>query len=217
LDAWNKGHRFGEEIGDTSHPLKNNPEKNWPRGYSDMRKAGEILENNLDDPERVGFGTHDMSIFTVILMLYRMIQDGIGIYTHGSTNYYWYNLAKNIFGLPTKTFILLDYLFEWNLILPTDPWHSYRFDRIEPKEVCPVCPTSTTKEVAVTDGSRSAGDGRLNDDTDVIPGNSFLHIDKDISCEQKYQRAKLRGCVDDETRRYSYAKVFTEGDDAMDF
>jgi hypothetical protein len=73
LDAWNKGHRFGEEISDTSHPLKNNPEKDSPRAYSDKRKAGEILENNLDDPERVGFGTNDVSIFVIVLMLYKMI------------------------------------------------------------------------------------------------------------------------------------------------
>lgn len=79
-----------------------------------------------------------------------------------------------------KFFLLLDYILGWQVVIPADPWNSYRYKREETKIVCPVCST-TAKDI------KSSAQYDFN---------SFIHITPDISCEAKRARAVKLGCVE---------------------
>jgi len=113
-----------------------------------------------DDPEE-SVDENGINIVRVIMLCIGIMADSIGIYVNGSSNYYWYNLGKNIFGLPMKLFILLDYVLATKVVVPTDPWVSYRSEREEFAPICPVCPTTVTQNVENTDGTSNVGDERI--------------------------------------------------------
>jgi len=204
LEAWNRkqGRNItSKEANEWGHPLQENPSDEYPRGMSEREKAGEMIEFDEDDPELIET-ENGLSILRIVMLVLGMAADSIGIYVNSRSNYYWYNFGKNTSGLPMKLFILLDYVFFWNIIMPTDPWVAYRYEREEVLPVCPVCPTTVTPPVEITDGTSQVGDGRLPSDRNPLISDSFFHIDKDISCEQKRARAISLGCREKGTRRH---------------
>ena len=75
------------------------------------------------DPEAEG--AYSVNAFRVIVMLFSMLSDCIGIYFNAKSNFYWYNLGKNLTGLVTKTFVLIDHITGSTVITPTNPWLRY--------------------------------------------------------------------------------------------
>ena len=54
-----------------------------------------------------------------------IISDSVGIWKNVQSNFYWYNLGKNLTGLVTKTFVLIDHITGSTVITPTNPWLRY--------------------------------------------------------------------------------------------
>ena len=61
----------------------------------------------------------------VVVWCFGIISDGVGIWMNITSNFYWYNLGKNLTGLIMKMFILLDHVTGSTVITPTNPWLRY--------------------------------------------------------------------------------------------
>tara|TARA_B110000285_G_C14993117_1_gene547359 strand:- start:190 stop:729 length:540 start_codon:yes stop_codon:yes gene_type:complete len=179
LEAWNRRDNKQitekEALDGIDHPLKNQPDDYYPRSEDYKDKRREVMEMIENDPEE-SVDENGLNILRVMLLVVGITYDAIMLYVNGISNYYYFNLGKNIFGLPMKLFLLFDYVLATNVVVPTDPWVSYRYKREEKYDICPVCPTTITKNVEYTDGTSNVGDDRVR-------FNQFYHINKDISCE----------------------------------
>jgi len=146
------------------------------------------------DPEAEG--AYSVNALRVIVMLFSMLSDCIGIYFNAKSNFYWYNLGKNMGGLPMKFFIFLDYVASWNVIVPTDPWVSYRYEREDYSNDCPVCPNSARAGNVAT---------------------SYMHLDPQMTCEGRRARAIEAGCYDrGNDRRSTFDAVTEQAEDIAD-
>jgi len=61
----------------------------------------------------------------VVVWIVGIAADGVGIWRNITSNFYWYNLGKNLTGIVTKMFVLFDHVFKADVITPTDPWNRY--------------------------------------------------------------------------------------------
>ena len=66
-----------------------------------------------------------LNALKVVVWSLGIVADGVGIWRNIGSNFYYYNLGKNMTGLLTKLFVLFDHALNTNVIVPAEPWLRY--------------------------------------------------------------------------------------------
>ena len=61
----------------------------------------------------------------IVVWVFGILADGVGIWKNILSNFYWYNLGKNLSGIIAKFFVLFDHVTGSKIITPTNPWVRY--------------------------------------------------------------------------------------------